>query len=84
MSDALQTGLAVFMTAGAFVGIAFQPPFWYFIAMSVSLREYVRRVEAGIPQPIGWRARLVTDSGRRNPLPVGRAGVQVNGPTRRL
>ena len=58
MSDALQTGLAVFMTSGAFVGIAFQPAFWYFIAMSVSLREYVRRAEAPQQTQSGWRARV--------------------------
>jgi probable O-glycosylation ligase (exosortase A-associated) len=56
MSNALQTGLAVFMTAGAFVGIGFQPAFWYFIAMSVSLREYVRRAQQ--QQPVKeWRIR---------------------------
>ncbi len=55
MSDALQSGLMVFLTAGAFVGIAFQPAFWYFVAMGVTLREYVRRVEE--PEaPLGWRA----------------------------
>ena len=45
------------MTAGAFVGIAFQPMFWYFVALGVSLREYVRRVEeTGAPVPLpGWR-----------------------------
>lgn len=58
MSDALQTSLAVFLSAGAFVGIAFQPPFWYFIAMSISLREYVRRAEQQ-SQPVGWRARTL-------------------------
>jgi probable O-glycosylation ligase (exosortase A-associated) len=62
MSDALQTGLAVFMTAGAFVGIAYQPAFWYFVAMSVSLREYVRRVEQGQPAT-GWRARSLSAQG---------------------
>lgn len=58
MSDALQCGLAVFMTSGAFVGIAFQPTFWYFIAISVSLREYVRRIEATQRAQTGWRASL--------------------------
>ena len=44
MSDALQAGMVVFMTAGAFLDAAFQPELWYFIdALSVSLREYVRR-----------------------------------------
>jgi probable O-glycosylation ligase (exosortase A-associated) len=45
MSDAVTTGTLVFLTAGAFVGIAFQPPFWYFIAMSVSLQAFVYRYE---------------------------------------
>jgi probable O-glycosylation ligase (exosortase A-associated) len=64
MSDALQSGLAVFLTAGAFVGIAFQPAFWSFIAMSVSLREYVRRVEQQKPAVAGWQGRaLPTPSG---------------------
>jgi probable O-glycosylation ligase (exosortase A-associated) len=62
MSEALQCGLAVFMTSGAFVGIAFQPTFWYFIAMSVSLREYVRRVEQAQKVPKGWRASLMARS----------------------
>jgi putative inorganic carbon (hco3(-)) transporter len=58
MSDAIQSGLAVFLTAGAFVGIAFQPMFWYFISMGISLRSYVWRVErlASQPQAAGWRA----------------------------
>jgi putative inorganic carbon (hco3(-)) transporter len=45
LSNALQGGLAVFMTSGAFVGIAFQPMYWYFIAMSISLNAYMWRVE---------------------------------------
>ena len=57
MSDALQSGLAVFLTAGAFVSIAYQPAFWYFIAMSISLREYVRRAQLPAPAT-GWRARV--------------------------
>jgi probable O-glycosylation ligase (exosortase A-associated) len=57
MSHALQTSLAVFLTAGAFVGIGFQPTFWYFIAMSVSLREYVRRVQRQQQPVAGWRLR---------------------------
>jgi putative inorganic carbon (HCO3(-)) transporter len=60
MSDALQSALMVFLTAGAFVGIAFQPMFWYFIAMSISLREYVHRVEQLQAQgdgPVPWRER---------------------------
>jgi putative inorganic carbon (HCO3(-)) transporter len=56
LSDALQSGLAVFMTAGAFVGIAFQPMYWYFIAMSISLNAYMIRVENQQLKPVaGWR-----------------------------
>ena len=51
LSDALQSGLAVFMTSGAFVGIAFQPMYWYFIAMSISLNAYMWRVEHENPKP---------------------------------
>lgn len=72
MSDALQAGLAVFMTAGAFVGLSFQPAFWYFIAMSVSLREYARRVEASQQVPTGWRARLAANRAAGVVLPVRR------------
>ena len=60
LSDALQSGVMVFFTSGAFVGIAFQPIIWYFFAISVSLREYVRRVSA-LEKPtreVGWRGAL--------------------------
>lgn len=64
MSDALQSSLLVFLTAGAFVGIAFQPMFWYFIAMSISLREYVHRVERQQAQASAtgrWRAGALAE-----------------------
>ena len=68
LSDALQSGILVFMASGAFVGIAFQPIFWYFIALSVSLREYVRRVNAlgTSTKAVGWRG-------------VARSGVSASG-----
>ena len=57
LADALQSGLAVFLTSGAFVGIAFQPMFWYFISMSICLNAYMWRVErAGAQVVTGWRA----------------------------
>jgi probable O-glycosylation ligase (exosortase A-associated) len=57
MSDAVQSGMLVFMTAGAFVGIAFQPPFWYFVSMGVCLRAYVWHAErAETSEVTGWRA----------------------------
>lgn len=65
LSDALQSGLAVFMTAGAFVGIAFQPMYWYFIAMSISLNAYMWRVENQATKPeIGWRDMAVAGAGK--------------------
>lgn len=65
LSDALQSGLAVFMTSGAFVGIAFQPMYWYFIAMSISLNAYMWRVENQQAKPeIGWRDMTTAAAGR--------------------
>jgi putative inorganic carbon (hco3(-)) transporter len=56
MSDAVQSGMLVFLTAGAFVGIAFIPPFWYFVSMGVCLRAYVYHAErADQPATRGWR-----------------------------
>ena len=60
LSDALQSGLAVFLTAGAFVGIAFQPMFWYFVAMGICLNTYMWRVLHQNPvAESGWRALTV-------------------------
>ncbi len=56
LAVALQAGLIAFLTAGAFVGIVFQPMFWYFVAATVSLRAYLQRVEAPDSLPTtGWR-----------------------------
>jgi len=56
LADALQSSIVVFLASGAFVGIAYQPMFWYTIALSVSLRAYVWRVQAQQSQPkTGWR-----------------------------
>jgi putative inorganic carbon (HCO3(-)) transporter len=57
LSNALQSGLAVFMTAGAFVGLAFQPMFWYFVSMSICLNAYMWRVlRQDVVAETGWRA----------------------------
>jgi putative inorganic carbon (HCO3(-)) transporter len=65
LADALQSGLAVFMSAGAFVGIAFQPMFWYFISLGVCLNAYMWRVECQQPEHVvGWRAAAGTSVGR--------------------
>jgi hypothetical protein len=72
LSDALQSGLAVFMTCGAFVGVAFQPMYWYFIALSASLNAYMWRVEKQEAKP------RASDRGMSAPVPGfgAKAGVQ--------
>jgi putative inorganic carbon (HCO3(-)) transporter len=66
LSEALQSGLAVFLASGAFVGIAFQPMCWYFIALSISVHAYLWRVEHQQTAPTtGWRARTAA-TGWRN------------------
>jgi probable O-glycosylation ligase (exosortase A-associated) len=71
LSDALQSGIVVFLTCGAFVGVMFQPMFWYFIAMSISLNAYMwraRRQEA--KPPPGWRGMVAHTAG----FPTGQPG----------
>ena len=64
LSDAIQTGMLVFLSAGAFVGIAFQPPFGYFVSMGVCLRAYVWRSEHTQDKAIGgWRQAVAANSG---------------------
>jgi probable O-glycosylation ligase (exosortase A-associated) len=56
MSDAVQSGMLVFLSSGAFVGIAFQPAFWHFVAMGVCLRAYVWHAERASDGGLqGWR-----------------------------
>jgi probable O-glycosylation ligase (exosortase A-associated) len=70
LADALQSGLAVFMSCGAFVGIAFQPMLWDFVSIAICLNAYMWRVErAGTSVPAGWRAMAVA------PHPVAAAAV---------
>lgn len=73
LSGALQSGLAVFMSAGAFVGIAFQPMFWYFIAMSISLNAYVWRIQRLEVKPVaGWRGLVAQAADLQPPQPEAR------------
>ncbi len=56
MSDAVQSGMLVFLSSGAFVGLAFQPMFWYFVSMGVCLRAYVWHAENDADSiSTGWR-----------------------------
>jgi putative inorganic carbon (HCO3(-)) transporter len=60
MSDAVQSGMLVFLTSGAFVGLAFQPPLWYFVAMGVCLRAHVWHAERADTQGVkGWRLAAI-------------------------
>jgi probable O-glycosylation ligase (exosortase A-associated) len=70
LSDALQSGIVVFLACGAFVGIAFQPMFWYFIATGVSLSAYMWRVERqNAVAEVGWRAMATYSPGGGTSLP---------------
>lgn len=64
LSDALQSGLAVFLSCGAFVGLAFQPMFWYFVSMGICLNAYMWRIEQqGAAPETGWRALIAQPAG---------------------
>jgi hypothetical protein len=77
MSDAVQSGMLVFLTSGAFVGLAFQPPFWYFVAMGVCLRAHVWHAErAGTPVVKGWR--LAAQRAREAALNAGPSASPMN------
>jgi len=70
MSDAVQSGMLVFLTCGAFVGLAYIPPFWYFVSMGVCLRGYVWHAErAESTELTGWRAQARE---RRDAVAAGR------------
>jgi putative inorganic carbon (hco3(-)) transporter len=83
LSNALQSGLAVFMTSGAFVGIAFQPMFWYFISVSISLGAYMARVERDQGHvAIGKPGIATVRSGApHSPAPTGSWRNRAAGPT---
>jgi probable O-glycosylation ligase (exosortase A-associated) len=81
MSDAIQSGMAVFLAAGAFVGIAFQPPFWYFVSMGICLRAYVWHAERNVQEvPAGWRrAASPARAWQRPPVSPSREPLRVAG-----
>jgi putative inorganic carbon (hco3(-)) transporter len=61
-ASALKTSLFVLIACGAFIGIAFQPFYFYLFALSVSLREYVRRSSIESSPPV------VSEFGERLPV----------------
>lgn len=80
LAVAIQAGLVAFLTAGAFVGMAFQPMFWYFVAMGVSLRAFLWRVERLDRAPAtGWRATAIATSPSAPGMAGGWRPVPVNG-----
>jgi putative inorganic carbon (HCO3(-)) transporter len=53
LAGALQLVLLVVMAGGMFVGIAFQPVFWYVFALGECVRQHVRRAAlGGVAQPL--------------------------------
>ncbi len=52
LAGALQVGLLALMAGSCFIGIAFQPIFWYMFALTECVRQHVRRAAlGGIPAP---------------------------------
>jgi putative inorganic carbon (HCO3(-)) transporter len=79
MSDAIQTSMLIFLSGGAFVGIAFQPMYWYFVSMGICLRANVWRAEriaAGdVPARRGFAQNT---SGKWGPSSPGWSGPPVS------
>lgn len=51
LAGAVQTATLTLLACGAFIGIGFQPMYWYLFALSVMLSQYVRRVMSAQPAP---------------------------------
>jgi putative inorganic carbon (HCO3(-)) transporter len=75
MSDAIQTSILIFLSGGAFVGIAFQPTFWYFVSMSICLGAYVWRSER-VGSPAGARRSRAVPEARTTLCPGSWTGRQ--------
>jgi probable O-glycosylation ligase (exosortase A-associated) len=67
LARTLRTSLMVLLACGAFIGIAFQPMFYYLFGISAALLHQVRR-SAALLAPEGSPAR-------RSIAPIGRPGV---------
>lgn len=69
-SRALIAAMLSYLACGIFVGIAYQPELWYYVAGSVCVGEYVRRVQA---RPVSPRASVSQQLEVRHgvPRPVG-------------
>lgn len=49
LAGAVQTATLVLLACGAFIGIGFQPMYWYLFALAAMLSQYVRRVLSAKP-----------------------------------
>lgn len=49
LAAALQTATLTLLVCGAFIGIAFQPMYWYLFALAAMLSQYLRRVLSAKP-----------------------------------
>jgi probable O-glycosylation ligase (exosortase A-associated) len=65
LARALTISAAVYLAGGAFVGIAFQPLFYYWFAAAICLNQYVARAKS----PIAMRAGAIETTGL-GPLPI--------------
>jgi probable O-glycosylation ligase (exosortase A-associated) len=66
MAYALQISLLTLLASGAFIGIAFQPMFWYLFALSACLRQHVKQARLELARP----ARNWTPVRARVPVPT--------------
>lgn len=59
LAGALQISLLVVMAGSMFIGIAFQPIFWYVFALGECVRQHVRRAAmGGVPAPMQGRPAI--------------------------
>ena len=71
LAGAIQVVLLSVMAGGFFVGIAFQPMFWYIFALGESIRQHVRRAElGGVPAPLLAPGSTIGLSAAGSPAPA--------------
>ena len=71
LCSAIEIGLCVFFSCGAFVSLSFQPMFWYFIGMTLALNGYMYHAQLeGEPAQRPW-ARGRTTAADPSPIMNG-------------
>ena len=77
LAGGLQISLLAVMAGGCFVGIAFQPMFWYLFALIECVRQHVRRAAlGGVPAPAAGMVPQIAYPGIAQP---GAAGLGTAG-----